>query len=77
MERARFGPMPAPPVVAFGGGPALHAALRRALLELPASPAGRRALAEGAVLRYAPVTSATYAPVRALDRPAAAGAATR
>jgi ABC-type phosphate/phosphonate transport system substrate-binding protein len=77
VERARFGPMPAPPVVAFGGGTALHAALRRALLELPASPAGRRALALGAVLRYAPVTSATYAPVRALDRRAAAGAATR
>jgi ABC-type phosphate/phosphonate transport system substrate-binding protein len=82
VERARFGPMPAPPVVAFGGGPELHAALRRALLALPVSAAGRRALAEGGVLRYAPVTSATYAPVLALDRrerarPAAAGAATR
>jgi ABC-type phosphate/phosphonate transport system substrate-binding protein len=82
VERARFGPMPAPPVVAVGGGPELHAALRRALLVLPTSAAGRRALAEGGVLRYAPVTSATYAPVLELDRrssarPAAAGASTR
>jgi ABC-type phosphate/phosphonate transport system substrate-binding protein len=73
--RARFGPMPAPPVVAFGGDPAFHRAVRRALLALPGSDAGRRALAEGAVLRYAPVTSATYAPVRAVDRRAAAAAA--
>jgi len=76
--RARFGPMPAPPVVAFGGGPAFHRAVRGALLALPGSAAGRRALAAGAVLRFAPVTSATYAPVRAVDRrAAAAGAATR
>lgn len=74
--RDRIGPMPAPPVVAFGGTADLRAALRRALLELPRTAAGRRALALGAVARYAPVTSATYAPVRALDR-TAGGAPTR
>jgi ABC-type phosphate/phosphonate transport system substrate-binding protein len=75
-QRARFGPMPAPPAVAIGGGASFAAAVRDALLRLPATEAGRRALASGAVLRYAGVTSATYAPVLALDR-AAAGAATR
>jgi ABC-type phosphate/phosphonate transport system substrate-binding protein len=71
-RRLRIGPMPAPPVVAFGGDVALHRAMQAALLDLPRTAEGRRALALGAVLRYAPVTSATYAPVRALDRPAAA-----
>ncbi len=75
-QRARFGPMPAPPAVAIGGGERFAVAARAALLRLPATEAGRRALAAGAVLRYAGVTSATYAPVLALDR-GAAGAATR
>jgi ABC-type phosphate/phosphonate transport system substrate-binding protein len=73
--RQRIGPMPAPPVVAFGGDPALHRAMRAALLDLPRTAEGRRALRLGAVLRYAPVTSSTYEPVRALDRAAAASAA--
>jgi ABC-type phosphate/phosphonate transport system substrate-binding protein len=76
-QRARFGPMPAPPAVAIGGGDGFAAAVRAALLHLPASEAGRRALQDGGVLRYAAVTSATYAPVLALDRRAAGGAATR
>jgi ABC-type phosphate/phosphonate transport system substrate-binding protein len=71
-RRQRFGPMPAPPVVAFGGGPDLHRAMLAALEDLPRSAEGRRALALGAVLRYAPVTSATYQPVRLLDRSSAA-----
>jgi ABC-type phosphate/phosphonate transport system substrate-binding protein len=71
-RRQRFGPMPAPPVVAFGGGADLHRAMRDALADLPRSAEGRRALALGAVLRYAPVTSATYQPVRLLDRTSAA-----
>ena len=51
--------MPAPPVVAFGGGADLHRAMIDALADLPRTAEGRRALALGAVLRYAPVTSAT------------------
>ncbi len=70
--RRRVGPMPAPPVVMFGGGVELHRRVQAALLDLPRTAEGRRALALGAVLRYAPVTSATYEPVRALDRSAAA-----
>jgi ABC-type phosphate/phosphonate transport system substrate-binding protein len=70
-RRQRFGPMPAPPVVAFGGGADLHRAMVDALADLPRTAEGRRALALGAVLRYAPVTSATYEPVRRLDRSAA------
>ncbi len=70
--RRRVGPMPAPPVVVFGGGVELHRRVQAALLDLPRTAEGRRALALGAVLRYAPVTSATYEPVRALDRSAAA-----
>ena len=68
----RIGPMPAPPVVAVGGGVELQRAMRAALEDLPRTAEGRRALAIGSVLRYAPVTSATYEPVRALDRAAAA-----
>jgi ABC-type phosphate/phosphonate transport system substrate-binding protein len=71
-RRLRIGPMPAPPVVAFGGDAAMHRAMQAVLVELPRTAEGRRALALGAVLRYVPVTSATYAPVRALDRSAAA-----
>ncbi len=71
-RRLRVGPMPAPPVVAFGADEALRRAMQASLLDLPRTAAGRRALALGAVLRYEPVTSATYEPVRALDRPAAA-----
>ena len=71
-RRRRFGPMPAPPVVAFGGGVELRRAMRAALVDLPRTAEGRRALQLGAVLRYAPVTSATYEPVRVLDRSAAA-----
>lgn len=74
-RRLRIGPMPAPPVVAFGADVSLRRAMRAALLDLPRTVEGRRALALGAVLRYAPVTSATYEPVRALDR--SAGAARR
>jgi ABC-type phosphate/phosphonate transport system substrate-binding protein len=70
--RRRIGPMPAPPVVAFGGDAVLRRAMQAALLDLPRTAEGRRALALGAVLRYAAVTSATYEPVRALDRSAAA-----
>ncbi len=72
-RRLRIGPMPAPPVVAFGGDVVLRRAMRSALLDLPRTAEGRRALQLGAVLRYAPVTSATYEPVRALDRSAATG----
>ena len=71
-RRQRFGPMPAPPVVAFGGGAELHRAMVDALVDLPRTAEGRRALALGAVLRYAPVTSSTYRPVRLLDRLSAA-----
>ncbi len=70
-RRQRFGPMPAPPVVAFGGGTDLHRAITDALNDLPRTAEGRRALALGAVLRYAPVTSSTYLPVRQLDRSSA------
>ena len=69
--RRRVGPMPAPPVVAFGGGAELHRRDAGRAADLPRTAEGRRALALGAVLRYAPVTSATYEPVRALDRSAA------
>jgi ABC-type phosphate/phosphonate transport system substrate-binding protein len=60
----RFGPMPAPPVVLLGAGPREAAALRSQLLTLPASAAGRRALALGAVRRYVAVTASDYDPVR-------------
>ncbi len=60
---ARIGPLPAPPVVAFGGTAASRAVIRQALLDLPRTPGGRRALQLAGLARYAPVTSATYAPV--------------
>jgi ABC-type phosphate/phosphonate transport system substrate-binding protein len=60
----RFGPMPAPPVVVLGAGPCEVADLRRRLLALPTTAAGRRALALGGVRRYVAVTASDYAPVR-------------
>jgi ABC-type phosphate/phosphonate transport system substrate-binding protein len=70
--RARYGPMPAPPVVSWGGGEAFTRAVRAALLTLHHDDAGRRALALGGVARFAAVTPAAYCPVRSLDlrRPA-------
>lgn len=63
---ARVGPMPSPPVVLLGGDLDLAGVLRRALERLGTSPAGRRALALGAVERFEPVGYATYDPVRRL-----------
>jgi ABC-type phosphate/phosphonate transport system substrate-binding protein len=62
----RIGPMPAPPVVAFGGDAALRAAMRAAILRLPGTERGRRALRLAGLARYEAVTSATYEPVRRL-----------
>jgi ABC-type phosphate/phosphonate transport system substrate-binding protein len=64
---ARFGPIPAPPVAIAGGPPGLADAVLAALIALPETEEGRAALALGGVARYAPVSSADYAAVRALD----------
>ena len=67
--RARYGPMPAPPIVAWGtGGVAFAAAVRRVVTTLQTTGPGRRALALGRVARFETVTPASYAPVRVADR---------
>jgi ABC-type phosphate/phosphonate transport system substrate-binding protein len=68
LERiARLGELPSPPVALAGGDAGLATALREALTSLGDSPAGRSALALGAVKRFDAMSDADYAPVRAAD----------
>lgn len=69
---ATWGPSPSPPLVAATAqSRAALPALRRALLELPASPAGRHLLQSGGLAAFAVVSDADYDPIRAMEAVAA------